>query len=186
MDIERHSWLYAVKMHGSQANKYTGEPYVNHSAEVAAIVASAPHTPAMIAASYLHDTVENTAATLEEIRFFFGEEVAELVEMVTDISKPEDGNRLVRKTIDLHHAAKASPSAQTIKLADMISNTVSIVEHDPVFAKTYLVEKYRLLQVLKRGDKSLWNSAYKLVLAGMRKSGLEQSVIDRVHASMPA
>lgn len=182
MDLERHSWLYAVKMHGNQVRQYTGEPYVNQSVEVAAIVASVQHTPAMIAASYLQDTVKNTNATLDEIKFFFGDDVAQLVEMLNDVSKPEDGHPLVRKAIDLHHAAESSPPAQTIKIARVISDTISVVEHDPAFAKTDLIEKYKLLHLLKKGDRELWASAHELVVASMREIGIDQSIMDRALA----
>jgi hypothetical protein len=75
--------------------------------------------------------------------------------MLTDVSRPEDGNRAARKAIDLAHTAKASPAAKTIKLADLIDNTRSIVERDPDFAKVYLQEKARLLEVLQEGDPTL-------------------------------
>jgi len=61
------------------------------------------------------------------------------------------------------HLSTASPEAQTVKLADLISNTRSIVEHDPVFAKVYMREKLLLLDVLHRGNKLLFDRAMKLV-----------------------
>jgi (p)ppGpp synthase/HD superfamily hydrolase len=56
----------------------------------------------------------------------FAKEVVALVEMLTDVSKPEDGNRAVRKEIDRQHTALASPEGKTIKLADLIDNTQSM------------------------------------------------------------
>lgn len=109
----------------------------------------------MICAAWLHDTVEDTPATLDEVERVFGFEVAALVEMLTDVSKPSDGNRAVRKAIDREHTAKASPQAKTIKLADLIDNTRSITEHDPKFAAVYLAEKALLLEVLRDGDATL-------------------------------
>lgn len=156
---------FATKAHADkkQYRKYTGQPYIVHPAAVATLVQSVPHTEEQVAAAWLHDTVEDTDVTLEDIKEIFGDKVAELVEMLTDTSKPEDGIRAVRKQLDLEHTAKASPEAKTIKLADLIDNTKSIVEHDPVFAKTYLQEKLRLLSVLKGGDQHLWNIAMKQV-----------------------
>ena len=87
-----------------------------------------------------------------------------LVRDLTDVSKPEDGNRAVRKEIDRQHTAQASPQAKTIKLADLISNTVSIVEHDPKFARIYLKEKALLLEVLTEGDPTLYAMATKLLI----------------------
>lgn len=72
-----------------------------------------------------------------------------MVDMLTDVSRPEDGNRAARKKLDREHLAKATPEVKTIKLADLIHNTESIVAHDPKFAEVYLEEKRALLSVLK-------------------------------------
>lgn len=143
---------FAAYKHRNQKRKYTGEPYVTHCQEVAKLVASVTDDQNVIAAAYLHDTLEDTNATYEEISFLFGKDVADLVQEVTDISKPTDGNRALRKEMDRQHIAKASRNGQLIKLADLISNTFSIVERDPEFAKIYLAEKRELLEVI---DKSL-------------------------------
>jgi hypothetical protein len=82
---------------------------------------------------------------------------------MTDISQPQDGNRATRKAIDREHTARAPAEAQTIKLADLISNSKSIMKHDPAFAKTYLEEKRLLLEVMTKGDKGLHELASKYV-----------------------
>ena len=109
----------------------------------------------MLAAAWLHDTVEDTGVGIETIRAEFGPKVAELVGWLTDVSRPDHGNRAARKAVDRAHSAQAPAEAQTIKLADLISNTRSIAEHDPDFAKTYLKEKQLLLEVMTRGDATL-------------------------------
>jgi hypothetical protein len=140
---------FAREAHKEHFRKYTGEPYFNHLHEVAQTVSSVPHsTPEMISAAYLHDTVEDTSITLEDIESNFGSEVATYVENLTDVSKPEDGNRAFRKQLDLKHSAQAHPSAKTIKLADLISNLESIATNDPRFSKTYIPEMKNLLGVL--------------------------------------
>ena len=154
---------FATERHTGQVRKYTGEPYICHPAAVVEIVRGMTHTPEMIAAAWLHDTVEDTETTLGEIKEYFGDQVSVLVEMLTDVSEPGDGNRATRKALDREHTAKASPDAKTIKLADLIHNTKSIVEFDPDFAKIYLAEKELLLKVLKEGDKTLWNRANDIV-----------------------
>lgn len=159
---------YATEMHGDQKRKYTGEPYVCHCFDVAGIVASVTSSPAMLAAAILHDTVEDTAATLDDIQDIFGPHVENLVMWLTDASRPEDGNRAARKKIDRDFLAQAPAYAQTIKLADLISNTRSIVKYDPGFAKVYLPEKQALLEVLTRGDGKLWGIAKGLVETGLR------------------
>jgi (p)ppGpp synthase/HD superfamily hydrolase len=157
--------VFAYEKHTevNQVRKYSRRPYIVHPAAVAEIVRSVPHTPEMLAAAWLHDTVEDTKATLEEIRYVFGQEVYKLVEMLTDISKPEDGNRRIRKEIDRQHLAKASPAAHTVKLADLIHNSDSIIEHDPGFARVFMREMRELLKVLKEGDPILWERANNIV-----------------------
>jgi len=106
--------------------------------------------------------VEDTSVTLKTVQELFGPIVAAYVEQLTDVSKPEDGNRAARKAKDLAHTALASPEAKSIKLADLISNSRSILERDPVFAVTYLAEKRALLEVLKEGDRELHRIASEL------------------------
>jgi len=117
----------------------------------------------MLAAAWLHDVVEDTGVTIETIRAEFGVEVAELVGWLTDVSRPEHGNRAHRKALDRAHSAAAPAEAQTVKLADLISNTRSIIAHDVSFAKTYLEEKRLLLEVMTKGDATLMAVARKNV-----------------------
>lgn len=154
---------FADKAHANQCRKFTDEPYISHPAAVAQLVLSVPHTTAMVAAAWLHDVVEDTSICLAEIEAEFGAEVASLVEQLTDVSRPEDGNRAARKAVDRDHTAQSSPEAQTIKLADIIDNTRSVVERDPVFAKTYLKEKALSIEVLSAGDPFLRAMAATLI-----------------------
>jgi guanosine-3',5'-bis(diphosphate) 3'-pyrophosphohydrolase len=158
IDVVRKAQVYAMAAHAAvgQKRKYTGEPYIVHPAEVAKIVAGVPgSTPDMVAAAWLHDVVEDTGCTYTDIHMAFGADIAALVGWLTDVSKPEDGNRAHRKALDRAHTAKAPAEAQTIKLADLISNSRSIIQHDPAFAKTYLEEKRLLLEVMTRGNVGL-------------------------------
>lgn len=151
---------FAACAHKDQKRKYTGEPYIKHCQAVMEIVASVlPDDDVTLCAAVLHDTVEDTNVTKEDIQTIFGDPVAELVMEVTDVSKPEDGNRAVRKEIDRQHLMKCSPNAATIKLADLINNTQSIAKHDPDFARVYLQEKENLLPFLMHGNKFLYLQA---------------------------
>lgn len=87
--------------------------------------------------------------------------VGELVDWLTDVSKPEDGNRQVRKELDRQHMARAIPAAKTIKLADLIDNTLTIKARDPQFWRVYRREKLALLEVLREGDRTLWEKAHR-------------------------
>lgn len=161
MDLPERALAFAKAAHGAidQRRKYTNEPYIVHPMAVAELVRSVPHSEAMIAAAYLHDVVEDTPVSIEEVRAGFGAEVAELVGWLTDVSRPGDGNRAVRKAMDLRHTAKAPPEAKTIKLADLIDNTRTIAARDPGFWRVYRCEKAALLEVLKEGDAELWRQA---------------------------
>lgn len=155
--------LFAKWAHRKQVRKYTGEPYFAHLEEVANILQTVPHTREMLMAAYLHDTVEDTWVKPWMIRIIFGTQVAVLVESLTDVSRPEDGNRAVRKEIDRKHTAGSSHQAKTVKLADLISNSSSITTHDHKFAKVYMAEKELLLGVLVEGDPTLYARAAKIV-----------------------
>ena len=170
-DIVARADAFAARAHSAinHKRKYTGDDYIVHPREVAAIVATVPHTPEMLAAALLHDTVEDTGVTIETIRAEFGAVVAGLVADLTDVSTPGGGNRAIRKGIDLAHTAGASPSAKTIKLADLLSNTASIVAHDPGFARVYLKEKAAMLEVMTDGDATLLARAKATLAAGLAK-----------------
>lgn len=165
--LEDKARKFAAEAHGNinHRRKYTDEPYIIHPAAVVQLVRSVPHTETMLCAAWLHDVVEDTPVTLSEVESEFGPEVAALVEQLTDVSKPTDGNRKVRKGIDREHTAIASPEAKTIKLADLIDNSKNILAHDPTFARVYLAEKEMLLQVLVEGDPTLWNQANDILKA---------------------
>lgn len=161
---------FATKAHGAidQRRKYTNAPYIVHPQAVMEIVSSVPHDEAMLAAAWLHDTVEDTPTTLADIESHFGAEVAGLVGMLTNVSVGSADNRYQRKNRDRHHSASASPQAKTIKLADLIDNTRSLLQYDSHFAKTYLVEKQRLLEVLTEGDPELWQQASDIIEQGLQ------------------
>ena len=170
-DLVTRARIYATEMHERlhHRRKYTLQPYQEHLAGVAALVASITSDYEMVAAAWLHDTVEDTAVTFNDLNREFGPEVMRLVMELTDISRPSDGNRAVRKAIDLHHLAQASTRGQTIKLADIIENTIDICRHDQRFAKIYLTEGAALLSVLRDGHPRLYRHARELIESHGRK-----------------
>ena len=162
-DIVERALRFASEAHEGQKRRYTGEPYIVHPVEVMEMVSAVCDDSEVLASALLHDVVEDTSFSLEDIRELFGDRVASLVDQLTDQSKIEDGTRKTRKEIDRQHAAKATPEAQTVKLADLISNSRCIIKNDPKFAKVYMVEKLRLLDVLDRGNELLFEEARRLV-----------------------
>ena len=154
---------FAERAHRAQSRKYTGEPYIVHLLEVARIVASVETDDDVVIAALLHDAVEDTPTTLAAIGDEFGDRVAQLVAEVTDVSRPEHGNRAARKALDREHLAAASPHGKTIKLADIISNIQSITRDDPGFARIYMAETKTLLAALEGGNPTLYDRACSLV-----------------------
>lgn len=160
IEAARH---YATRSHAriDHRRKYSNQPYDEHLQAVAGIVSEVSDDARMIAAAWLHDTVEDTPATFHDIEQEFGPEVARLVYELTDVSRPSDGNRAVRKALDCKHLAAASPQAKTVKLADLIDNCRDICRHDQRFARVYLAEMEALLRVLEDGDARLLKRAHK-------------------------
>jgi len=163
---------FARFQHCGQLRKYTKEPYWHHCRNVAQLVSEVTDDPNIIAAAWLHDVVEDTPVSHTAIYWLFGPNIQRLVEELTDVSRPQDGNRATRKAIDREHLSKASDAAKTIKLADLIDNTKSIVEHDPGFARVYLQEKSLLLPELLGGDPTLIELASMIYRDAIRKLGV--------------
>jgi guanosine-3',5'-bis(diphosphate) 3'-pyrophosphohydrolase len=122
---------FAARKHRDQRRKGEGAaPYINHAIAVAAVVAGtgSVDNPVTLAAAVLHDTVEDTETTLEELEREFGVEVRDVVEEVTDdkeLAKAE------RKRLQIEHTPSASRRAKELKLADKICNIRDLVHAPP-------------------------------------------------------
>ena len=167
---------FAALAHAKQKRNYTGEPYIVHPIEVMALVHAHAKEPTeeMLLAAVLHDVVEDTVVGLDTIRRRFGFTVAVLVDQLTDEYTKEaypDMNREARKTAEAARFVDVSPEAATVKLADLISNTRSIVEHDKGFARVYLREKRRVIFNLKHGDATLYSMAFAALEASEQLLG---------------
>lgn len=160
MDLVLKAMNFARERHGTQVRKYTGLPYWTHLAEVAGILTSSldwlddVELPEVLATAWLHDTVEDTGTQINEILAEFGEEVAYGVVILTDPALSV-GNRAKRQELQRLKLSEAPAWVQTIKYADNISNTSSIVQYDPEFAKLYLQEKRAALELMTRGHPGL-------------------------------
>src|SRR5882757_3370948 len=113
---------FAARRHTGKQRKGRGnEPYINHLAEVANLLATATDgaDAELVAAGWLHDTIEEAGTQRDELAQEFGERIAALVVEVTDdMSLPKDQRRQ-KQIVD---APKKSPGAKLIKIADKISN----------------------------------------------------------------
>jgi (p)ppGpp synthase/HD superfamily hydrolase len=155
---------FGARAHEGQVRKYTGEPYITHPVEVAEIVATVDHTPEMLMAAILHDTVEDTPVTFDDLEAEFGDEVTSLVYWLTEVSVKGQGNRAFRKRQDLVHYSQGPAASQTIKVADMIHNSRCIMLHDRKFWVQYRREKMALLDALTRADSQLLEQAWDMIV----------------------
>lgn len=144
---------FAAIAHAGQKRKYTFDPYIVHPIEVMSIVRTVTDREDMAVAAILHDVIEDTIVSAAQIERRFGFSVRLLVEQLTEVKVP--GNRDANKTAERERLSQVSAEAQTIKVADMISNSDTIVRFDPRFARTYLREKRELLTVLREADSRL-------------------------------
>ena len=160
--------IFAAAAHAAvgQKRKYTDEDYIVHPIEVAQIIkdyASEWAIDHVLATALLHDVLEDTKVTREQLAQYFPSEIIRYVVDLTDVSKSSDGNRSVRKEIDRKHLANGGGIVHTVKLADLISNSRSIIKYDPGFAPKYIGEKKALMHVLVHGAKSLRDMAWDII-----------------------
>jgi (p)ppGpp synthase/HD superfamily hydrolase len=122
---------FAAEKHAAHRRKGEAEePYINHLLEVAELIAGSSESldADLVAAGLLHDTIEDVGVTEKELEQRFGKDVASLVMEVTDDkSLPKEK----RKQLQVENAPKKSVRAQTLKLADKISNLRSILASPP-------------------------------------------------------
>ena len=119
--LER-AYTVAEQMHGTQMRK-SGDPYITHPLAVTTILADIGMTEPTLVAALLHDTVEDTPYTLEQLRADFGDEVAEMVDGVTKLDKVQYGETAEAETIRKMIVAMARDiRVLVIKLADRLHN----------------------------------------------------------------
>jgi GTP pyrophosphokinase len=157
--------------HFGQKRKWSFEPYWTHPMAVANILHEHGHNdPHMQIVALLHDVVEDTPITLEEITEHFGEKVAEDVHWLTkvDYSKHTDPfgmplKRAAKKFLENLRLSRAPQHVKTIKLADRLHN-MTILTEDPAFAPLYAEETRELLDyALKEGCPVLWAKLDKII-----------------------
>lgn len=119
--VER-AYVMAAHLHSEQTRR-SGEPYITHPLAVATILAELGMTPTTLAAALLHDTVEDTAYSLERLQEDFGDEVARLVDGVTKLDKVRYGEASAAETVRKMVVAMARDiRVLVIKLADRLHN----------------------------------------------------------------
>jgi (p)ppGpp synthase/HD superfamily hydrolase len=122
---------FAAQRHADQRRKgRRHEPYVNHLTEVAELLSEATggDDAALVAACFLHDTIEDTETSLDELRNLFGEDIASLVMEVTD---DKSLPKMERKRLQIATAPKKSRRAKLLKIADATSNVRALAVDPP-------------------------------------------------------
>ncbi|MBC7804507.1 MAG: bifunctional (p)ppGpp synthetase/guanosine-3',5'-bis(diphosphate) 3'-pyrophosphohydrolase [Candidatus Parcubacteria bacterium] len=122
---------FAAHKHRDQRRKDAdASPYINHPIALAEVLTREGGITdvEVLAAALLHDTIEDTATTLDELRENFGERVAGMVAEVTD---DKDLPKADRKRLQIEHAAGISSGAKLVKLADKICNLRDVAERPP-------------------------------------------------------
>jgi len=118
--------IFATKAHSGTPRKGTQMPYITHPMEAMAIVATMTDRQELLAAAALHDVVEDTPVTLEELRHEFGDEVAEWVFYETSPSE-EETTWQERKQANIDRLAAAPLEAKMVAIGDKLSNLRAIV-----------------------------------------------------------
>src|ERR671931_202090 len=133
-DMLNRAYVYGLKKHGTQL-RASGDPYFSHPVEVAGILSEMKLDTASIVTGLLHDTVEDTVATLEDIQRLFGPEIARLVDGVTKLSRIElqsDQTKQAENFRKLVLAMSEDIRVLLVKLADRLHNmrTLHFIKSD--------------------------------------------------------
>ncbi len=127
------AYVFGARVHAGQFRR-SGEPYWNHPVEVASILAGLRLDDATIVTALLHDTVEDTPATHEELRELFGDEIAELVDGVTKLTKLQLSSAEAEQAENLRKlllAMSKDVRVLLVKLADRLHNMRTIGHMPP-------------------------------------------------------
>lgn len=122
---------FAAHKHKDQRRKdVDASPYINHPISLADILCNEAHITDIdtICGALLHDTVEDTETTAEELEQVFGRAIRDIVMEVTDDTRL---SKLERKQAQIDHAAHISDKAKLVKLADKISNLRDVIDNAP-------------------------------------------------------
>jgi (p)ppGpp synthase/HD superfamily hydrolase len=165
---------FADEAHGSQVRKYSGERYIVHPIRVMEMVREFKDDLPSLSAALLHDVLEDTPVTqavmesalLRVMEAKHASKTIGLVVELTDVFVKEGYpglNRRSRKEKEAARLASVSADAQSIKYADIIDNVTDIVREDTDFAKVYVSEAKKMLQVMDSGHPVLRGNALAIV-----------------------
>lgn len=166
-DLVDKAIIFATQAHHGTQRRGKGYPYIIHPLEAMTIVATISNDPELLAATVLHDTIEDTTVTYEDIQKEFGTRVADLVVTETDVKNAPDGKELSwqeRKQRDMDNLRIASREVKIIAIGDKLSNMRAI-------ARDYRTKGDELWQIFRVKDKATHAWRYK----GLREALSELS-----------
>ncbi len=180
MEILEAITHFVREAHDGQRRKFVDEPYVNHLIRVSEITKQYHAKVPVVAAALLHDVLEDTEVSAGELATFLStvmeasdaQQTLKLVHELTDVFTHADYpelNRDKRKSREAERLGKISATAQTIKYADILDNSLDIVKSGSGFAPKYLIEAKLNLEKMNRGHKDLHKQAKEAVAQGLRK-----------------
>ena len=142
--------VFATKAHSGTGRRGKGFPYIIHPLEAMAIAATMTNDRELLAAAVLHDVIEDTGVTYEQIEREFGQRVAWLVAKETDVRSTPDGRQLTwmqRKQRDMDNLRGATREVKIVALGDKLSNMRAI-------ARDYATRGDALWQMFRMKDKA--------------------------------
>lgn len=165
---------FATFCHEGQKRKYTGKSYITHPTRVAYRTMLLDNvTDDMVAAAFLHDTVEDCNVSLKTLYAEFGIGVEQLVWELTNPSKEKNLPRDEKKEWDRKHLRLVSKEAKQIKLIDRIDNLLEADEAPEGWLTMYLKESKLLLDAIGDGDANLSKELYGTINTIGRRFGME-------------
>lgn len=157
--------IFAVKAHSGTERRGKGFPYIVHPMEAVEIVSTMTSDQELLAAAALHDTVEDTSVTIEQIRREFGDRIASIVDTESDkgiAGRSEDESWLDRKRSALERLEKAPVEAKMVALGDKLSNMRAI-------ARDYAVRGDELWKIFHVKDKKIHEWRFRSLANALRE-----------------
>jgi (p)ppGpp synthase/HD superfamily hydrolase len=166
---------FVKQSHGDQKRKYTGDPYVTHLLNVCSRVIHLGSP--FVEVALCHDLYEDTKVNFDslykrliEIGYDLPESynICTYTQELTDKFTKEDYphlNRARRKSLESKRLSTVSFVSQTVKYADLLDNSYSILAHDSKFAETYMTEKKQIISLMRAGDRILMKQCDDLLHA---------------------
>ncbi|HOZ88810.1 MAG TPA: HD domain-containing protein, partial [Bacilli bacterium] len=174
MERVEQAKAYAIKAHGNQLRKSNGKPMIYHPLAVGELLKDYGYSESVIAAGYLHDTVEDTPTTMEDIKLLFGAEIAKLVANASEPNKELSWEERKQHTIDL--VKVSSLDEIVVVIADKIHNLEDLT-------KELQIQGLSLFNSFKRGvDQQNWY--YTAIYEAINNEDQERPIVKRLASAL--